>query len=297
MGRSKSGFIGIVGRPNVGKSSLLNAIMGEKIAITTHKPQTTRNRIKGIKNTAGGQFIFLDTPGIHRARNPMNRAMVMAAVDTLSDVDIILFLVECGSPLNDDDRLTIGSFKELTIPVMLIINKIDLVTKEELLGLIDRLRHLHDFEEVIPLSALKGFNVDTLLNVIGRHLPEGPPFFPPDMITDATERFLAAEMIREKITLLTHQEVPYATVVIVDSFKDDEKKNLIGIQATIHVEKHSQKGIIIGRGGTMLKRIGTQARIDMERFFNSRVFLELFVRVSKDWTRDSRFLDEMGYRQ
>ena len=292
----KSGFVGIIGRPNVGKSTLLNSIVGEKIAITTHKPQTTRNRISGIKNVDQGQFIFLDTPGIHKATTSLNQYMVTTAVNTFSDVDLILLLIEANETLDPDDQCIIASLRDIKAPIVLIINKIDLIEKERLLPIIDRLSRLHSFLEIVPISALKGFSVDTLLDVIWNILPEGPQFFPEDMITDASERFLAAETIREKITLLTHQEIPYATAVMVDTFKEDEAKNLIRIQATINVAKKSQKGIIIGKQGAMLKRIGTQARCDMERFFASRVFLELFVRVRKDWTDDSRMLSEFGYK-
>jgi len=293
----KSGFIGILGRPNVGKSTLLNKIIGEKIAIATHKPQTTRNRITGIKNTEKGQFVFLDTPGIHHAKSQLNRQMVATAVSTIADVDVVLFLTEANSDLNDDDHFIIRSLKDKKIPVILVINKIDLIEKTVLLVLIDNLRHILPFNEIVPLSALRGFNVDPLLDVIWNILPEGPKYFPDDMVTESSERFLAAEIIREKITLMTSQEIPYSSAVVVDSFKEDERKNLIRIQATINVEKQSQKGIVIGGKGSMLKRIGTQARLEMERFFGTRIYLELFVRVKKEWTRDSRMLEEFGYRK
>lgn len=293
----KSGFVGILGRPNVGKSTLLNEIIGEKIAIATHKPQTTRNRITGIKNTDEGQFIFLDTPGIHHTRSPLNRRMVATSMSTIGEVDLILFLTGANSELNDDDHLIIKALKEQTVPVILAINKIDLTDKDALLLRMDSMRRIHNFADIVPLSALKGFNVDRLLDVIGNMLPEGPRYFPDDMITESSERFLAAEIIREKITLMTSQEIPYASAVVIDSFREDERKNLMRIQATIHVEKNSQKGIIIGARGSMLKRIGTQARLEMEKFFATRIYLELFVKVKKDWTRDSRILEEFGYRE
>jgi GTP-binding protein Era len=291
----KSGFIGIIGKPNVGKSTLLNTIVGEKLAITTHKPQTTRNRITGIKNTEDGQFIFLDTPGIHRAKTPLNRSMVKEAVNTFADVEILLLLMEAHRSLTADDDFIFRSLEGIDIPVILIINKIDLIEKEQLLPLIERLRHIYPFSEIVPLSALKGFNVDTLMDTLWGMLSEGPRYFPDDMITDSSERFLAAEIIREKIMLLTHQEIPYSTAVIIDSFKEDEGRGLIKMQATISVEKKSQKGILIGRKGAMLKQIGTRARLEMEKFFGTRVFLELFVRVTRDWTRDSQMLEEFGY--
>lgn len=293
----KSGFIGILGRPNVGKSTLLNNIIGEKIAIATHKPQTTRNKITGIKNTEKCQFVFLDTPGIHVTKSPLNRQMVATAISTIADVDVVLFLTEANSDLNDDDHFIIRSLKDKKIPVFLVINKIDLIEKTALLVLIDNLRHILPFNEIVPLSALRGFNVDTLLDVIWNILPEGPKYFPDDMVTESSERFLAAEIIREKIILMTSQEIPYSSAVVVDSFKEDERKNLIRIQATINVEKQSQKGIVIGGKGSMLKRIGTQARLEMERFFGTRIYLELFVSVKKEWTRDSRMLEEFGYRK
>jgi len=293
----KSGFIGIIGKPNVGKSTLLNKIIGEKLAITTHKPQTTRNRITGIKNTEDGQFIFLDTPGIHRAKTPLNRSMVKEAVNTFADVEILLLIMEANRSLTADDDLIFHSLEGIDIPIILVINKIDLIEKEQLLPLIERLRHIHPFSEIIPLSALKGFNVDTLMTTLWVLLSEGPRYFPDDMITDSSERFLAAEIIREKIMLLTHQEIPYSTAVVIDSFKEDENRGLIRMQATISVEKKSQKGILIGKKGAMLKQIGTRARLDMEKFFGTRVFLELFVRVTRDWTRDSQMLEEFGYNE
>lgn len=291
----KSGFIGIIGRPNVGKSTLLNGIMGEKIAITTHKPQTTRNRITGIKNLENGQFIFLDTPGIHRATTPLGKHMVKAAVDTFVDMDLMLLLVETGRKIHDDDIFIIKSLQCVKAPVILAINKIDIVEKKMLLPLIDEMRNLFPFIEIIPISALTGDGLDILIDMIWNFLPEGPKYFPDDMITDVSERFLAAEIIREKITILTHQEIPYSTAVIVDSFKEDESRNLIRIHATVNVEKKSQKGILIGKHGSMLKEIGMQARLEMEKFFAARIYLELFIRVSKGWTKDSRMLKEFGY--
>ncbi|MDD5723892.1 MAG: GTPase Era [Syntrophales bacterium] len=291
----KSGYIGIIGKPNAGKSTLMNLIVGEKIAISTHKPQTTRNRIMGIKTTETGQFIFLDTPGIHTARTPLNRQMVSTAMSVFNDVNVLLLLTDAGAPIGKDDNFILRSLKDIPIPVVLVINKIDLVSKEKLLPMIDEVSRLYPFEEIIPISALKGFNVDRLLEITRKLLPEGPPYFPDDMITDRPERFLAAEMIREQITILTHKEVPYSTAVVIDTFKEDTEKGLLRLQATVHVEKDSQKGIIIGKRGGMLKRIGTAARLEMERFFNTRVYLELFVRVQKDWAQDLRTLGEFGY--
>ena len=291
----KSGFIGIIGRPNVGKSTLLNSIIGEKIAIATHKPQTTRNKIMGIKNLSDGQLIFLDTPGIHKASTPLNQYMVTTAMDTFRSADILLLIVEASAGVHHDDRMIINSLDNVRLPVILTINKTDLVQRKAVLPVIDEFQQLFSFVDIIPISALTGDGVSVLIEQIRKLLPEGPRYFPEDMMTDRTERFIASEIIREKITLLTHQEIPYATAVVVDSFKEDEEKNLIRIQATINVAKDSQKGILIGKKASMLKEIGRRARLEMEKFFAARVYLELFVRVSKDWTHDPRMLREFGY--
>ncbi len=294
----KSGFISIIGRPNVGKSTLLNAIVGERIAITTHKPQTTRNKIVGIRNLTepqAAQMIFLDTPGIHRAETPLNRAMVETATATFRSVDLLLMLTEASAAAHSDDRMILGFLRETVIPVFLVINKIDLVDAPLLLPMIEKYRKLFPFREILPVSALKVRGIDILIGEILKLLPEGPRYFPEEIMTDRSERFIAAEIIREKITLRTRQEIPYATAVVIDAFKEDESKNLIRISATIHVEKDSQKGIIIGKNGSMLKEIGTRARLDLESFFAAKVFLELYVRVAKDWTHDPRLLHEFGY--
>ncbi|MGZ3635241.1 MAG: GTPase Era [Syntrophales bacterium] len=292
----KSGFIGIIGRPNVGKSTLLNKIIGEKIAITSHKPQTTRNSITGIKNIEGGQMIFVDTPGIHRATTPLNEFMVTAAKDTFRSADIILMVAEAEG-VHMDDRLIVESLRTTRLPVILLINKIDLVRRNDILPVMDRFQHLFSFSEIIPISALNGDGLSALMEEIWKLLPEGPQYFPDDIMTDRTERFIAAEIIREKIIMLTHQEIPYAAAVVVESFKEDEKKNLLVIQATINVAKNSQKGILIGKKGSMLKEIGRRTRQDMERFFATRIYLELFVRVRKDWTHDAGMLREFGYSE
>jgi len=293
----RSGFIGIIGRPNVGKSTLMNHIIGEKIAITAPKPQTTRNRIMGIHHREDGQFIFIDTPGIHEAFTPLNKMMVDTAVRTFGSTDLLLLLIEADKGVQRGDRQLIESLRESSLPVILGINKIDLIRKDLLLPLIDELQKLFPFEAIIPLSALDGRGTDVLLDEIWKRLPEGPPLFPEDMMTDRTERFITAEVIREKIILLTHQEIPYATAVTVDSFKEDEGHRIIRIEATITVEKESQKGILIGKKGSMLKQIGSLARTDLEIFFASRIFLQLFVRVRKDWTQDKRMLKEFGYTE
>jgi GTP-binding protein Era len=291
----KSGFIGIIGKPNAGKSTLLNKIMGEKIAITTYKPQTTRNKITGIKNLENGQLIFLDTPGIHKAKTHLNKHMINIAIDIFEDMDLMLLLVEANTRPHNDDILIIKSLQSIKTPVILVINKIDLAEKKNLLPLIDEFSHLFPFREIMPVSALTGDSLNILMDIIWKILPEGPKYFPDDMITDLSERFLAAEIIREKVILLTHQEIPYSTAVVVDSFKEDENKNLIKIHATVNVEKKSQKGILIGKHGSMLKEIGRQARLEMERFFAVRIYLELFIKIKKNWTKDPNMLKEFGY--
>jgi len=291
----KSGFIGIIGRPNVGKSTLMNHIIGEKIAITAAKPQTTRNRIMGIYNRQDGQFIFVDTPGIHEPFSPLNKVLVDNAVRTFGTTDILLLLIEADKGIQKGDLRLIGSLQSLPLPVFLGINKIDLVPKESLLPLIDESRSLFPFAEIIPLSALRDQGIDILLDEIWKRLPAGEALFPEDVITDRTERFISAEVIREKIITLTHQEIPYTTAVTIDSFKVDKELRHICIEATINVEKESQKGIIIGKRGSMLKKIGSLARTDLEIFFASRIFLRILVRVSKDWSQNKQLLKEFGY--
>jgi len=290
----RSGFISILGRPNVGKSTFFNAVLGDRISIVTNKPQTTRNRITGIKNYPDAQMIFLDTPGIHKPKTALNRAIVQAATETISDADILLMLVEAHSEVHPLDLLLIDSLKVAQAPVFLVINKIDLIQKTLLLPLIDKFRQLYDYKEIFPISARTGEGLPELLENIKNVLPEGPQLFPEDILTDATERFIAAEFIREQITFLTKQEIPYASAVVVDSFKEDEEKNLIHISATINVEKDSQKAIMIGKKGEMLKSIGSEARRRMENLFGACVFLELFVRVKKNWTSSERMLREFG---
>jgi GTP-binding protein Era len=290
----KSGFISIIGRPNVGKSIFFNAVIGDKISIVADKPQTTRNKITGIKNYPDAQLIFLDTPGMHKPKTALNRAMVQAVTETIGDADVLVMLVEANSKVQPQDLLLIESLQAVRVPVFLAINKIDLIEKKYLLPLMDQFSKLYGYRDIFPISALKEDGIDNLLDALKNELPEGPQYFPEDIMTDASERFIAAEFIREKITLLTKQEVPYASAVTVDLFKEDEEKNLIRISATINVEKESQKAIMIGKKGAMLKNIGTQARLQMEKLFGARVFLELFVRVRKDWTNSDKMLKEFG---
>ena len=290
----KSGFIGIIGRPNAGKSTLFNAIIGDKISIMTHKPQTTRNKITGIKNYPDAQLIFLDTPGMHKPKTPLNRAMVRTTREAIGSVDVLLMMIEAQTDVQPHDLFLIESLNETKAPVLLVINKIDLIEKKFLLPLMDKFRRIYDFREIVPISALHGNGVEELLTIVKEMLPEGPKYYPDDIVTDATERFIASEFIREKITLHTKQELPYSAAVEIDLFKEDEARNLIRITATINVEKESQKAIMIGKKGAMLKKIGTQARLDMENLFGAKVYLELFVRVRKEWTASERMLEEFG---
>ena len=290
----KSGFIGIIGRPNVGKSTLLNAVVGDKISIVADKPQTTRDKITGIKNYSDAQLIFLDTPGIHNPKTLLNRAMVQTAQKAIGDAEVLLMLIEANADVHHQDLFLIESLKPVKVPVFLVINKIDLIDKKLLLPLIDKFRNLYDYREIFPVSSLSGEGIDELLAAIKEILPEGPQLFPEDILTDATERFIAAEFIREQIMVLTNQEIPYASAVTVDLFKEDEEKNITRISATINVEKESQKAIMIGKKGSMLKNIGTKSRLQMEKLFGCKVFLELFVRVSKDWTTSDKMLQEFG---
>ncbi len=290
----RSGFVAIVGRPNVGKSTLLNQLQGEKIAIVTPKPQTTRNRIRGIKTTPNSQIIFLDTPGIHRAHSLMNRRMVKIAFETLREVDGVLWLIDACDGIWRGDEDIAQTLKESKATTLILINKMDLVSKGRLLPLMKRCSTLLPDREIIPISALKGENLPVLLNQIEKWLPEGPRYYPEGEVTDQTERFIASEIIREKIFILTREEIPYATAVTVDEFSDKEEKNLVVIKATIHADRESQKPILIGKKGTMLKEIGKQARADLEALLGCKVFLELFIKVHKGWTQDPHALAGLG---
>jgi GTP-binding protein Era len=291
----KCGFISILGRPNVGKSTLFNRILGEKIAIVTEKPQTTRNRILGIKHVEGGQMIFLDTPGLHNGRSALNQRMVQTAIASSREADVLLFVIEATSPPIEENRQVIESLKASKGVPFLIINKIDCVRKEKLLPIIDQYQKLHPFQAILPISAITGEGIEILLEEIIEALPESPPYYPEDMITDQTERFLVSEMIREKVIEQTYQEIPYATAVTIESFKEHPEENLVVIKATIHVERISQKKILIGKGGQKLKQIGEMARKSMEAFLERKVFLELWVNVEKNWTQDPPALNRLGY--
>jgi GTP-binding protein Era len=291
----KSGFISILGRPNVGKSTLFNRLLGEKVAIVAEKPQTTRNRILGIKNVEGGQLIFLDTPGIHRGRSPLNERMVRTAIASGRDADVLLFLIEATHPVIEKDRKVIESLQASGGVPILVINKIDSVRKENLLPIMDRYQKLHPFKEIILVSALTGEGIGDLLEEMIQVLPESHPYYSEDLITDQTERFWMSEIIREKVIRRSYQEIPYSTAVTIDEFKEHPEKNLVVIKATIHVERDSQKRILIGKGGQRLKKIGEDARKEAEAFWGTKVFLELWVNVEEGWTRDPRALNRLGY--
>lgn len=292
----KAGFIAIIGRPNVGKSTLLNRLVGRKVAAISPKPQTTRNRIAGVKTGKTSQMIFLDTPGIHHAEALFNQAMVKVALKALEEAEVILWMVDATDPFSGEDQLILGHLKEVKTPVIIALNKVDLVNpKATLLALIEEGQRLMPSAEVVPISATEGDNVDRLEEVLLTYLPEGPPLFPADTITDQPEYLLVAEMIREQIFHLVRQEIPYAVAVQVDEMKEREEGGMMDIQASIYVEKDSQKGIIIGAGGQMLKRIGQLAREEIERLLGTRVYLGLWVKVRKAWRKDEEALRRFGY--
>jgi GTP-binding protein Era len=289
-----SGFVAIIGRPNVGKSTLLNRIVGQKIAITTPKPQTTRNRILGIQNLDHAQVLYVDTPGIHEARSPLNRYMVDQARSACLDVDVVLWLVEADRHV-DKDPMIPRLLEKSKNPVLLVINKIDTVPKYQLLPLIDAYRKICPFASIVPISALKGDGVEELMAEIPALLPEGPRYYPEDQLTDVPERFIVAEMIREQILMRTKDEVPYGVAIVVERFQENPARNMVGISAVINVERDSQKGILVGKGGTMIRHIGQGARKEIERLLGIKVHLELFVRVQKNWTSSGRMMKEFGY--
>jgi GTP-binding protein Era len=296
----KSGMVAIVGPPNAGKSTLMNNLLGQKISIVTPKPQTTRNRIVGIVNDTDYQVVFLDTPGLHKAREPLNIEMVRVAMESLSEVDLVLFLVDVSLPLPEKVQEKKSAefaeyLKQIKSPAIMVLNKIDLIDRKKVLPLIKTYHELYPFRAMIPISALAGEGVDSLLTEILSLLPMGPRYFPEDIPTDSSERFLCAEIVREKVFLLTGQEIPYSTAVQIESFKEDEVKKLVTIHAAIVLEKKSQKGIVIGKGGKKLKSIGIAARKDIEALIGEKVLLKLWVKVKKNWSQDERFLKELGF--
>ncbi len=290
----KSGYIAIIGVPNVGKSTLLNRITGEKISITSAKPQTTRNRILGIVTKPEAQFIFIDTPGIHKARSTLNIDMVDIAISAIGEVNIILVMTDVTNRDLRSEEFFFGKLKKIKKPTILAINKIDLVKKTDILSIIESYAELYPFDAILPISAKHDMHTNELLSEIANHLPEGPMFFPEDSLTDMPTRFIAAEIIREKVFRHTGDEIPYSTAVTIESFK---KKSVVEIHATIHLERDSQKGIVIGKKGQKLKKIGEEARKEIEKTAGAKVFLKLFVRVEKNWSKNTKALRKFGYLQ
>ncbi len=297
----RSGFVSIIGRPNAGKSTLLNALVGEKLAIVTRKPQTTRNRIQGIVNVerAGkrpaGQIVLVDTPGVHKPINSLNRRMMKEVYDALEGCDLLLVIVDATAKFGAGDKFVLDIVKKSGQKAFLLLNKIDAVDKQELLPQIAKYKELHNFSEVIPISALKRDGLDALLDAIIKSLPESPRYFPKDQVTDQPERFLVAELIREQVLLATEQEVPYATTVMIDRY--DEGAKLTSVAATIYCERVGQKAILIGKRGETLKKIGTAARLQIERLLNTRIFLELFVKVRAGWRDSRQFIEELDWHK
>ncbi|MBW8861580.1 MAG: GTPase Era [Acidobacteria bacterium] len=293
----KSGFVSFIGRPNAGKSTLLNRLVGTKLAIVSDKPQTTRNRILGVKNYPDAQVVFLDTPGIHRPLHRMNVRMVDAAVDTIREVDVLGLVVDVGEPPGKGDKFVLDLVKHAKAPVFLILNKIDLVKKSRLLPIIQQFSESGTFAEIVPVSAATGDNVDRLERAIIDRLPEGERLYPEDYLTDQPERFFASEIVREKLLQFTHAEIPFSSAVVIDRFEEPSgPKAILKLYCTIVVERESQKPIVVGRGGEMIKKIGIAAREDLERFFDTRVFLDLHVRVKSEWREDDAVLDDIGLK-
>ena len=297
----RSGFVSIIGRPNAGKSTLLNALVGEKIAIVTAKPQTTRNRIQGMVNVTAqrgrpaGQIVFIDTPGVHRPDSRLNRRMMQEIHEALEGRDLVLVIVDATERFGPGDRQVLDLVRQSAGPAYLLLNKIDRLPKDKLLPLMEQYSKLHDFKEIIPISATKRKGLDVLLDKIMRSLPEGPRYFPEDQLTDQPERFMAAEIVREKVLLTTGQEIPYATAVIVDRY--EELGRLVKIAVTIYCERDGQKAILIGKGGEKLKQIGTAARKELEGLLGKKVFLELFVKVKPHWRESTSFVEELDWRK
>ena len=292
----KSGFVTIIGRPNVGKSTLMNHLIGQKIAITSNKPQTTRNRIQTVyTDMERGQIVFLDTPGIHKAKNKLGEYMVNTAEHTLNEVDVILWLVEPSNFIGAGEQHIIEQLKKTKTPVILVINKVDTVSRDKILEFIDTYRKVYDFAEIVPASALRAQNLDTVLDMIFKYLPYGPQFYDEDTITDQPERVIASEIVREKILRFTDKEIPHGVAVVTESMRD--LGNLTEIDATIYCERATHKGIIIGKGGAMLKKIGSKAREDMERFFGCKINLRLWVKVKEDWRQRPQILTKLGFNE
>ena len=289
----KAGFVALLGRPNAGKSTLLNRIVGQKLAIVSDKPQTTRTRVVGVKNYPEGQIVFVDTPGVHKPTHRLNVRMVDVALESMREVDLLALIVDASVKPGKGDRYMLDLLKEARQPAILVLNKVDLVAKPKLLPLIDSYRREHPFVEVVPASATDGTNVEVLERLFLQYLPDGEPMYPPDYLTDQTERFFAAEIVREQVLQLTHDELPFSTAVVVDKFSESPDGTRVDLYCTILVERESQKPIVIGRGGAMIKQIGTAARAELEQFLEKHVYLDLHVKVKSEWRDDDRLLDEI----
>jgi GTPase len=293
----KSGFISIIGRPNVGKSTFINRVIGQKIAIMSDKPQTTRNKVQGVLTTNDAQYIFIDTPGIHKPKHKLGDFMMKVAQNTLKEVDVILFMVNAEEGYGRGEEFILEKFQSIKTPVFLIINKIDTIHPDKLLTVIESYKDKFNFSEIVPISALEGNNVETLLDVIKQYLPEGPQYYPADQVTDHPERFIVSELIREKALHLTREEIPHSLAVVIEKMERQQDKDMVHVMATVIVERDSQKGIIIGKQGKMLKEIGKRARVDIENLLGSKVFLELWVKVQKDWRNKASQLRDYGFRE
>jgi len=292
----KSGFVSFLGRPNAGKSTLLNRLVGQKLAIVSDKPQTTRTRILGVKNYEDGQVVFMDTPGVHKPMHRMNVRMVDTALEAVREVDVLAVVVDASVKPGAGDEFLLNAIKGVKSPVILVLNKIDLIAKPRLLPMIDRYQKAYPFVEIVPVSATDGTNVEVLERLFLQYLPEGDPIYPADYLTDQPERFFAAEIVREQVLQLTHDELPFSTAVIVDRFEEPGEDTVMRLFCTILVDRESQKPIIVGKAGAMIKKIGTAARAELERFFGTRMYLDLHVKVKSEWRDDARVLDDIGLR-
>jgi len=293
----KSGFVSLIGRPNAGKSTLLNRIVGEKVAIVSDKPQTTRTRVLGVKTYPGtGQIVFVDTPGVHKPTHRLNVRMVDTALEAMREVDLVALVVDASVKSGPGDRFLMKVLQDAARPAVLVLTKVDLVSKPKLLPLLEQYQREYPFAEFVPVSALDGTNVEALEQVLLAHLPDGEPLYPDDYLTDQPERVYVAEIVREKVLQLTHDELPFSTAVVVDRFEEAGEDSMMQVYCTILVERDSQKPIVVGKGGSMIKAIGTAAREELERFFATRLFLDLHVKVKSEWRNDNRVLDELGVR-
>jgi GTPase len=293
----KSGFISIIGRPNVGKSTFLNRVIGQKIAIMSDKPQTTRNKVQGVLTTNDAQLVFIDTPGIHKPKHRLGDFMMKVAQNTLKEVDIVLFMVNAEEGFGRGEEFILDKFQSIKTPVFLVINKIDLIHPDQLMEIIVSYKERYPFAEIIPISALEGNNLEVLLDVVKKYIPEGPQYYPADQVTDHPERFIVSELIREKALHLTREEIPHSLAVVIEKMERLEEKDVVHVMATIIVERDSQKGIVIGKQGSMLKEIGQRARHDIENLLGTKVFLELWVKVQKDWRNKMSQLRDFGFRE